>query len=87
MAKEVHCPNCNHLFEIEAPEDDALDLTADDEQELVVAPMDIQGQCVCVHKDHQSDIPQLNDGHGQCPNEGKPENGGVCTPCLFGCDS
>jgi hypothetical protein len=48
----------------------------------VVAPMDIQGQCDCMNKLH---LTIQGDGHGRCSNDRNPENGGVCTPCLFGC--
>lgn len=77
----MKCESCGQ--EIRPIEDDIIDLTNDDEQELVVAPMNIQGQCDCHNEFHKVH----GDGHGRCASDGVPENGGICTACLFSCTS
>jgi hypothetical protein len=65
------------------PEDDVIDLTNDDEQELVVPQMDLVGQCDCQDEFHLRE--GQGDEKGRCRNEAIAENGGICTACLFGC--
>ena len=76
---EMKCESCGQ----DLPEHDIMDdFTSDDEQDLVVASMTIVGQCDCHHEMHNT---IQGDGQGRCSSDGKPENGGLCTACLFGC--
>lgn len=78
----MKCESCGQ--DLPPIDDDVIDLTSDDEQELVVPEMNIQGQCDCMDPFHTA-TPRMGDEKGRCPNDGKPENGGLCTACLFGC--
>jgi hypothetical protein len=79
----MRCESCGQNLPL--IEDDTIDLADDDEQELVVPEMNIQGQCDCHDSFHSQE--GEGDGRGRCSNDGSPENGGLCIPCLFSCAS